>query len=363
MQPPSEAAVPTFQITEETISPAFTDEWEALVYNVGGSFFQSPQWVRAWQKAYAPEAPLLALTARDADGALVGTFVLAELTRAVHRYAPLPLAYLGVAGSGAGSADRLGPLAESEDLARALFHAALGARPGRSVLLESLGPLAPPEVEGALTKTATCPVADLSDVEAVKALWSRKTRKNNRRHRRKAEDAGLSLRWYEPGEATADVLKGIGALHIARQQTLGRSGLFDEQRLRVLQAIGEGRYRDSDGLWVSTLTDASGVIRAGLMGFQYAGGFYEYKTGWDPDYYEVSPGKVLKTNSIERAIDGGLSRYEFLRGTESYKFRLGGENRPDTTVLVPRGAAGRLLAIRERFGAEATEHADEESSD
>lgn len=337
------------EIKEEADSAHLRDEWEALAYATGASFFQSPQWVAAWQQAYVPEAEVFFLTARDGEGSLVGLLPLAELSRALHRRLPLPLRYVGIAGAGKGAGDHLGPLSAHDAVAERLMSAAVAARPSRSVLLESVGPERPLRLDGALTKQAVCPSVDLTDVDRIKDLWKSKIRKNLRRNRRMADDAGLSLRWYAPGETPHKVIEDIGALHIARQQTLGRSGLFDKRRSKLLRALADARYRGNDGQWVAVMVDEEDKVRAGLVGFQYAGKFFEYKTGWDPDLHKLGLGKILKTDSVERAIDEGLKVYDFMRGSERYKYRLGGEDRVDTTALVPVGITGWLLRLRERF--------------
>ena len=352
-----------YVVREEAHSASLRDEWEVLAYESDGSFFQSPQWVEAWQEAYAPEAKVFMFTARDAADTLVGLLPLAELTRPLHRRLPLPLPYVGVAGAGPGSADHVGPIAADPAVRVRLLEAAVAARPTRSVLLEAVGPDLDVEIPGALTKHTPCPAANLTSVESTADLWSSKMRKNLRRNKRQADEAGLTHRWYPPGEAGPDILDGIGALHIARQQTLGRDGLYDDRRSALVAALARMTFRDDDGQWVAVMVDEDEHVRAGLIGFQYAGGFYEYKTGWDPSLQAVAPGKILKTTSIERAIERGLSLYDFLRGTEQYKYRYGGEDRFDTTLLVPRGPSGWLLQLRERFGVDDETEASDDSDD
>lgn len=363
-KPPADSA--TLRLREESPDAGLRAEWEALAYETGAGFFKSPQWVEAWRAAYAPDAEVVVLTARDGDGALHGLLPLAEMTRALHRRLPLPLRYLGVAGAGAGSGDHLGPVATSPDLAGQLLRYAATLRPSLPALFESVGP-DPDEIEGAVTKQDVCPTITLVDVDGRKDLWSSKFRKNLRRAYRKAEAEGLAVAWYPPGDegrdASRDVLRQIGALHIARQQTLGRSGLFDERRLALVAALAEADFRGDDGQWVATLNDEAGRVRAGLIGFQYGDAFYEYKTGWDPELRDVAPGKLLKTASIERAIERDLVLYDLLRGTETYKYRYGGVDRADTTFLVPRGLRGRLLRLRERFDAPSEDRTDHDSDD
>ena len=56
-------------------------------------------------------------------------------------------------------------------------------------------------------------------------------------------------------------------------------------------------------------------------------GIYLYNGSYDPDWAEASPGVVLLTSLIEQSIVEGLRRFDFLKGDEEYKFRLGAEPR------------------------------------
>lgn len=44
-----------------------------------------------------------------------------------------------------------------------------------------------------------------------------------------------------------------------------------------------------------------------------------YQSGWDTKYYKISPGNILRFNSIRFAIEKRLKIYDLLRGYEEYK--------------------------------------------
>ena len=58
---------------------------------------------------------------------------------------------------------------------------------------------------------------------------------------------------------------------------------------------------------------------------------------------------VLVLHALERAADDGAHAFDFLRGSEPYKYRFGACDPCDRTWLVPRGPAGALLASRHRL--------------
>lgn len=66
---------------------------------------------------------------------------------------------------------------------------------------------------------------------------------------------------------------------------------------------------------------------AGAFGWDGPSGYYLYNSAYDPEYQDVSPGVVMLASLIERAIDLGHERFDFLKGDETYKFRLGAEER------------------------------------
>ena len=49
---------------------------------------------------------------------------------------------------------------------------------------------------------------------------------------------------------------------------------------------------------------------------------------FDPELRTLSPGNVMLSHLIERAINQGMSVFDFLKGDATYKFRLGARERP-----------------------------------
>lgn len=76
------------------------------------------------------------------------------------------------------------------------------------------------------------------------------------------------------------------------------------------------------------LCDDAGTPVASAYGFQDEHGYYLYNSAYEPAAAAVSPGIVLVTELIRRAIADGLTRFDFLKGDEVYKFRLGARRRP-----------------------------------
>ena len=51
-----------------------------------------------------------------------------------------------------------------------------------------------------------------------------------------------------------------------------------------------------------------------------------YNSGYDPRYSRLSVGLVSKALAIKEAIEAGKRSFNFLRGTERYKYHLGAKD-------------------------------------
>ena len=70
-----------------------------------------------------------------------------------------------------------------------------------------------------------------------------------------------------------------------------------------------------------------GAEIAMTLSFENEVGVYLYNSGYDPTYSYLSVGLVSKAMALEDAIERGKRRFDFLRGDEDYKRRLGGVDR------------------------------------
>lgn len=70
--------------------------------------------------------------------------------------------------------------------------------------------------------------------------------------------------------------------------------------------------------------DLAGEPAAAVLCFDYGGVRYLYNSGYDARHHNLSVGILSKVFSIRAGIDGGCRRYDFLKGAETYKKRIGG---------------------------------------
>jgi CelD/BcsL family acetyltransferase involved in cellulose biosynthesis len=64
------------------------------------------------------------------------------------------------------------------------------------------------------------------------------------------------------------------------------------------------------------------------MCFDYNATLHLYNSGYDPRYSALSVGLLCKVLSIKDGIESGIKKYDFLKGAEIYKYRLGGQEIP-----------------------------------
>ena len=74
--------------------------------------------------------------------------------------------------------------------------------------------------------------------------------------------------------------------------------------------------------------DLDGTPAAAVMCFDYDSTIYLYNNGYDGRFSSLSVGLLSKVLTIKESIQRGKKKYDFLKGTEDYKHRLGGKPVP-----------------------------------
>jgi CelD/BcsL family acetyltransferase involved in cellulose biosynthesis len=83
----------------------------------------------------------------------------------------------------------------------------------------------------------------------------------------------------------------------------------------------------ADGSLELLLLEIEGEPAAGLCNFRQGDRILVYNSGLEPQKFgRMGAGTILTALSIRRAIEHGYRHYDFLRGDEAYKYRLGGKD-------------------------------------
>jgi CelD/BcsL family acetyltransferase involved in cellulose biosynthesis len=184
-----------------------------------------------------------------------------------------------------------------------------------------------------------CPVVTLApgvDFDGYLATLDKKERHEIRRKIRRAEAAG-DVR-LEPSANPIDDLDAFVELH---QKRWGVEGLFPPTKGGAAsRRFFAGLFEDcapSGIVDLSFLTVGGCRVAAGVT-FDDGQSVYYYNAGVEPDARELSPGVVMVALYIQRAIELGRTRLDFLRGDEPYKYEWGGVDAPIERLLVQRTA-------------------------
>ena len=184
-----------------------------------------------------------------------------------------------------------------------------------------------------------CPILTLTpgmDFEGYLATLDKKERHEIRRKIRRVEAAG-EVR-LEPSARPIEDLDAFVDLH---QKRWGAEGLFPRtEGGAASRRFFAGLFEEcaSSGIVdLSFLTVDGRRIAAGVT-FDDGETVYYYNAGVEPDARELSPGVVMVACYIQRAIQLGRTRLDFLRGNEPYKYEWGAVDSPIERLLVKRTA-------------------------
>jgi hypothetical protein len=185
-----------------------------------------------------------------------------------------------------------------------------------------------------------CPVLTLApgmDFEGYLGTLDKKERHEIRRKIRRAEAAG-PIALIKSADPFAD-LEAFIDLH---QKRWGEEGLFPATQ------GGAASRRFFAGLFESCaptglveldfLTVGGRRIAAGVI-LDDGHTVYYYNAGVEPDARDLSPGVVMVASYIQRAIELGRTRLDFMRGNEPYKYEWGAVDEPIERLLVQRTVA------------------------
>jgi CelD/BcsL family acetyltransferase involved in cellulose biosynthesis len=158
--------------------------------------------------------------------------------------------------------------------------------------------------------------------DAYLEMLNTKQRHEVRRKIRRLEEAGKTDYQLVNGDAGAlDSFMGLFAL--ARGEKANFMTPEMEAFFRDLAAEMSGA-----GLLRLGKLDFDGKPVAMIMAFDYNDSVYLYNSGFDPQYDSLSVGLLSKVFCIRESIRQGKKRFEFLKGNEIYKQRLGGKEIP-----------------------------------
>lgn len=102
-----------------------------------------------------------------------------------------------------------------------------------------------------------------------------------------------------------------------------KAAFMTDQMATYFRSLAETMAREN--LLKLYFLDLDGTPAAAVMCFDYDSTVYLYNNGYDGKFSSLSVGLLSKVLTIKESIRTGRKKYDFLKGTEEYKHRLGGK--------------------------------------
>lgn len=216
------------------------------------------------------------------------------------------------------------------DVAGLLADYLRGPGRGRRIRFDSLPREAVPAFQAALDRAGAAHDVSPHSAAAVMRLpdsyegyltdLGKKQRHETRRKLRRFRD-GLGAPRLTVHHLPGPHLERFFELH---RMADGAKGSFMTPRMRDLFTdllAGEGWRLDA-------LSGEDGEMAAAAFAYADRDGYYLYNSSYNPQLRAESPGAALLTLLVERAIGEGRAVFDFLKGDETYKYRMGARPRP-----------------------------------
>ncbi len=181
--------------------------------------------------------------------------------------------------------------------------------------------------ETVVEQQEVCPVIELPESwSGYLSLLDKKQRHEVRRKMRRLQGSDQSIDWYivNGGHDLEEEVGQFVRLMAASDPEKERF-LQDDKNLRFFHAVVP-LLQERGWLQLSFLTIGE-ERAASYINFVYDNRVMVYNSGHaHQDFADLSPGIVLLAYNIRHAIEQGFTHYDFLRGDEAYKYRMGGRN-------------------------------------
>lgn len=325
-------------------------DWRRLQEATSVSAFKSFDWQRNWWRHFggAGRGCVLHLVVVERDGVVVGIAPL--MIRSDPVLGPVRLETLQFLA--AGISDYLGILCEAHDAhpvataiadhLRGVSFDALVLRDLRDLtgvsglLLDRLG-----QAGWTVQRQPgeTCPHTPLRATwdDTLKGFSASHRKRLSYMQRRLEREFAVEFRQVTDPAELDDAMRTMMSMHQQHWVGTGFAGAFnsaDSQRFHLETArafLGRGRL-------VLAFLRINGKEAASLYGFKAGKSLQFYLSGRSEtdEFVKYSPGVVIHVYCMQAMIQEGIGDYDFLRGTESYKYTLGATDSATWSLLAFR---------------------------
>lgn len=168
------------------------------------------------------------------------------------------------------------------------------------------------------TKTILCSSLPASWDDYRMGL-SRKRRKQINHRKNRLDAAGKNLLSIcDSHEKLSEATNALITLHRKRWQRKGETGSFVSNNYVNFHKEVIREFYSIGALWMPTLTLNNEIIGVQYI-FDWRGELQFFQSGYSPEHLELSPGHVLFTYVIQKAIEQHKTKIDMLRGNYTYK--------------------------------------------
>lgn len=196
-------------------------------------------------------------------------------------------------------------------------------RPESSVLSSLAGIASGRGCEVSVTPVDVTLEMDLPDTwDEYLSRLNTKQRHEVRRKLRRLEEAGrFEYRTISGRENVSDSLELFLKMFTGSRDD--KADYLTEKRERFFRSMAE--VMSDAGILKLGVLEIEEVPAAMIMYFDYNDCIYLYNSGFEKEYISLSVGLMSKVLCIKESIESGKKVFDFLKGDEIYKSRLGGK--------------------------------------
>jgi CelD/BcsL family acetyltransferase involved in cellulose biosynthesis len=181
-----------------------------------------------------------------------------------------------------------------------------------------------------ITQLDVCPVVPLPNTfdAYLKQLDSKQRHEINRKLRR-AQGNEDPVTWYIVDSHRDIAAETDAFMSLMETASPAKAAFLTPQMRAAFHEIFAATFKA--GLLQLAFLEVNGQRAAAYAQFAYANRIWVYNSGLNPEVGgQLSPGWVLLARLIEDAINNGKTEFDFMQGSEDYKYRFGGK---DTMVF------------------------------
>lgn len=348
--------------------------WEALHSAADASVFQSFTWLRTWWRHFGEDFPqrqlhIVAIHQEGRLAAIAPFYIESKRLSSLARMRTLRFVGTGISDHldvillpGREDALLRALAGHLGNLWKSLDSLSLVEIPDESPVRQILGrELLAAGVKVAVEECDRCPRVPLGATwpDTLAAMRGDNRRRLRSRTERLAGMHAIGYECIDDGGELEEAMTEFVAMHQERLgEKVGR-GIYAEERMERFHREACRRFHERGWLFLSFMTlDGKRVLGncyylSKGRAYCHVGGALDVGDAW-----KHSPGIVFESLCIQEAIRRGAGIYDFLRGTEEYKYRFGAVDFPNWRIEAARvrlrvrflGVLGsRLGALRRRM--------------